>query len=150
MARASPMDAYGALLYLMTRADFVSRGVMFRAASALRLRIRLPAPQHILELVCRSVRPCQRAFLMNMRALHPSDASHFLRLRLFGLLEAPSAFASSYQEEKGRTIEQVREDLTGSSKSTIFGGLRRSNSSVLSESGSYQRHCDWGMTTSMN
>ena len=26
------MDAYGALRYLMTRADFVSRGVMFRAA----------------------------------------------------------------------------------------------------------------------
>jgi hypothetical protein len=43
------MDAYGALRYLMTRADFVSRGVMFRAASALRLRIRLPAPSVFLN-----------------------------------------------------------------------------------------------------
>ncbi len=60
---------------------------------------------------------------MNIRALHPSDASHFLRLRLFGLLEAPSAFASNYQEEKDRTIAQVRGHLVGSSKSTIFGGF---------------------------
>jgi len=60
---------------------------------------------------------------MNVRQLHVSDASDFLRLRLFGLLEAPSAFASSYQEEKDRTIEQIEQHLFGSSGTAIFGGF---------------------------
>ena len=63
---------------------------------------------------------------MNIRPLNAADASEasdFLRLRLFGLLEAPSAFASNYQEEKDRTIEQVQRHLLESSKSSIFGGF---------------------------
>jgi ribosomal protein S18 acetylase RimI-like enzyme len=61
---------------------------------------------------------------MNIRTLHASDASHFLRLRLFGLLEAPSAFGSSYQEEKDRTIEQVQGHLVGSSETLFIGGFQ--------------------------
>jgi ribosomal protein S18 acetylase RimI-like enzyme len=63
---------------------------------------------------------------MNIRRLDASDASdaaEFLRLRLFGLLEAPSAFASNYQDEKDRTLEQVQEHLLGSSEIAIFGGV---------------------------
>ena len=60
---------------------------------------------------------------MNIRRLDASDASDFLRLRLFGLLEAPSAFASNYQDEKGRTIEQVQGHLLGSSETASFGGV---------------------------
>ena len=60
---------------------------------------------------------------MNIRRLDASDAAEFLRLRLFGLREAPSAFASNYQDEKGRTIEQVQGHLLGSSETAIFGGV---------------------------
>ena len=61
---------------------------------------------------------------MNIRTLHASDASDFQRLRLAGLLEAPSAFASNYQEEKDRTIEQVQEHLVGPSETYMIGGFQ--------------------------
>ena len=61
---------------------------------------------------------------MNIRTLYASDASNFQRLRLAGLLEAPSAFASNYQEEKDRTIEQVQGHLVGSSETVIIGGFQ--------------------------
>lgn len=61
---------------------------------------------------------------MNIRTLHASDASDFQRLRLAGLLETPSAFASNYQEEKGRTIEQVQGHLVGSSEALMIGGFQ--------------------------
>jgi len=63
---------------------------------------------------------------MKIRLLDASDAaeaSAFLRLRLFGLIEAPSAFASSYEDEKDRTLEQVQEHLLRSSSTATFGGF---------------------------
>jgi len=38
-------------------------------------------------------------FIMQLRTLTPEDASVFQELRLQGLREAPTAFASSYEEE---------------------------------------------------
>jgi ribosomal protein S18 acetylase RimI-like enzyme len=63
---------------------------------------------------------------MIIRLLDASDAAEaadFLRLRLFGLIEAPSAFASNYQDEKDRTLEQVQAHLLGSSDTATFGGF---------------------------
>ena len=58
---------------------------------------------------------------MHSRRLNSSDSSDFLRLRLFGLCESPSAFGSSYEEEKDRTIEQIESHLTGSVERVFFG-----------------------------
>jgi len=61
---------------------------------------------------------------MHIRTLHAFDASDFQRLRLAGLLEAPSAFASNYQEENDGTIEQVQGHLVGSSETLMIGGFQ--------------------------
>jgi len=60
---------------------------------------------------------------MNIRTLHASDAPDSRRLRLAGLLETPSAFASNYQEENDGTIEQVQGHLVGSSETLMIGGF---------------------------
>ncbi len=48
---------------------------------------------------------------------------HSLKLRLFGLQESPSAFGSSYEEEKDRTIEQIEVHLEGSNERVFIGAL---------------------------
>ena len=58
---------------------------------------------------------------MNIRALGPEDATAFQELRLFALSESPSAFGSSYEEERDRTAQQVEAFVAGSAERTIFG-----------------------------
>lgn len=59
-----------------------------------------------------------------LRPLEAADAPGFRKLRLFGLQESPSAFGSSYEEEKDRTIEQVQAHLAGSSERVFIGALQ--------------------------
>ena len=60
---------------------------------------------------------------MNLRKLHAADSESFFKLRLHGLQESPSAFGSSYDEEKDRTIEQIDEHLDGSNERVFVGAF---------------------------
>lgn len=51
------------------------------------------------------------------------DAEPFRALRLRGLLECPAAFASSYAEEQGDTVEVVARRLSPKCDSSIFGAF---------------------------
>ncbi len=81
---------------------------------------------------------------MTLRALTTSDAAAFLKLRLFGLQESPSAFGSSYEEEKDCTIAQIQERLTGSKERVFFGAFQENELvgmvGVGREQGQKQRH----------
>lgn len=57
-----------------------------------------------------------------VRRLHADDAAAWQALRLEGLQGHPSAFASSYAEEKDRPIDDVRKMLD-SDAGAIFGGF---------------------------
>ena len=63
---------------------------------------------------------------MNLRPLAASDASAFQRLRLFGLQESTSAFGSSYEEERDRTIEQIQNHLVGFRERVFIGAFLES------------------------
>jgi RimJ/RimL family protein N-acetyltransferase len=54
--------------------------------------------------------------------LHADDAAAWQTLRLEGLQDSPTAFASSYAEEKDRPIEDVRTMLDRDT-GAIFGGF---------------------------
>jgi ribosomal protein S18 acetylase RimI-like enzyme len=58
-----------------------------------------------------------------IRKLTPQDAPQFQRLRLIGLRSQPSAFASSYEEEKGRALAAIEAQLAESPDSAIFGAF---------------------------
>jgi ribosomal protein S18 acetylase RimI-like enzyme len=60
---------------------------------------------------------------MNIRQLTPQDAADFQRLRLLGLREEPSAFASSYEEEKDRPLSAIETQLAPSPDHAIFGAF---------------------------
>jgi RimJ/RimL family protein N-acetyltransferase len=60
---------------------------------------------------------------MNIRKLTPQDAPDFQRLRLIGLRDEPSAFASSYEEEKGRSLAAIEAQLADSPDHAIFGAF---------------------------
>ena len=60
---------------------------------------------------------------MNIRKLTPQDAACFQRLRLTGLRDEPSAFASSCDEEKDRPLSATEVQLVGASDSAIFGAF---------------------------
>ena len=49
---------------------------------------------------------------MKIRSLKQEDAALFQELRLRGLSECPSAFASSYEEECGLSLEEIGERLS--------------------------------------
>ena len=57
----------------------------------------------------------------SVRLLDPADAAAFQALRLAGLQECPSAFASSFAEEAGLPLEQVAERLARREGSAVFG-----------------------------
>jgi RimJ/RimL family protein N-acetyltransferase len=63
---------------------------------------------------------------MEIRALLPLDAEPFLALRLRGLLECPTAFASSYAEEQSDTVEVVAQRLSPKSDGAILGAFHGS------------------------
>lgn len=60
---------------------------------------------------------------MYIRRLTPADAAAFQALRLAALLEAPSAFASSYEEERSVTIPTIEERFAPSSDRGSFGAF---------------------------
>jgi RimJ/RimL family protein N-acetyltransferase len=88
---------------------------------------------------------------MQIRRLTPADASGFQALRLAALLEAPSAFGSSYEEEKALpasaierrlALHQDRAAFAAFEKETPIGliGLARESHSKLSH-----KALIWGM-----
>jgi ribosomal protein S18 acetylase RimI-like enzyme len=59
----------------------------------------------------------------NLRPLVASDADAFQHLRLWGLQESASAFGSSYEVERERSIPQVEEHLVGWGDRVFLGGF---------------------------
>lgn len=60
---------------------------------------------------------------MNIRRLVPSDASQLKTLRLQGLQEFPSAFGSSYEEERDTPLAAIESLLAPDSVRTMFGAF---------------------------
>src|SRR5687768_13257341 len=62
-------------------------------------------------------------FAMQIRILGPQEGNAFQALRLQGLQECPSAFVSSYEEERNTPIAVVAERLTPTADHCVFGAL---------------------------
>jgi RimJ/RimL family protein N-acetyltransferase len=62
--------------------------------------------------------------LVQVRILTPADAPAFQALRLRGLQECPSAFASSYEEERGTPVAVVAERLATQEDRATFGAFQ--------------------------
>ena len=60
---------------------------------------------------------------MLVRTLQPEDAAEYQALRLRGLSEAPSAFASSYEEEVTTPIAEIARRLQPRDSGAIFGAF---------------------------
>jgi ribosomal protein S18 acetylase RimI-like enzyme len=60
---------------------------------------------------------------MHVRALGPMDAATFQSLRLLGLQECPSAFASSFEEESPTRIDVVAERLVTRTDRAVLGAF---------------------------
>jgi len=60
-----------------------------------------------------------------LRRLQPADAALFLAVRLRGLREAPTAFGSSYEEERDRPVAEVAERMTRDTDSFILGAFQQ-------------------------
>ncbi|MES2959744.1 MAG: GNAT family N-acetyltransferase [Pseudomonadota bacterium] len=60
---------------------------------------------------------------MQVRILVPDDAAAFQALRLQGLLECPSAFASSHEEEVATPIATVAQRLAAQPDRATFGAF---------------------------
>ncbi|GAB2713079.1 GNAT family N-acetyltransferase [Comamonas sediminis] len=61
-----------------------------------------------------------------IRWLTPADAAAFQRLRLAGLRASPSAFGSSYEEEKDRSLAVIEARLAPSADQGVLGAFARS------------------------
>ena len=60
---------------------------------------------------------------MTFRILTTEDAAAFQALRLRGLLEAPTAFASSYEEEAYTPLSDIERRLLPKASGAIFGAF---------------------------
>jgi GNAT superfamily N-acetyltransferase len=60
---------------------------------------------------------------MNFRRLTPADASAFQVLRLSALREVPSAFGSSYEEEKNSAACAIEDRLAVKTDRGVFGAF---------------------------
>ena len=60
---------------------------------------------------------------MHVRRLQPEDAAEYQALRLRGLAEAPSAFASSYEEEVHTPLAEIASGLQPKDSGAIFGAF---------------------------
>jgi ribosomal protein S18 acetylase RimI-like enzyme len=63
---------------------------------------------------------------MQIRSLGPGDAPAFQALRLRGLRECPTAFASSHEEESGAEIGDIAERLGADPNREILGAFEGS------------------------
>lgn len=63
---------------------------------------------------------------MSIRMLLEDDAAAFQEVRLQGLLECPSAFTSSYEEERERPLSVVAERLAPTPGHAVFGAFSAS------------------------
>jgi len=63
---------------------------------------------------------------MQLRTLTPEDASVFQELRLQGLREAPTAFASSYEEKCDTPLAAVASRLVADVSGAVFGAFNES------------------------
>ena len=61
---------------------------------------------------------------MDIRALSPADAAEFQSLRLSGLRECPTAFASSFEEECELVLSVVAERLQPRDDRAVFGAFQ--------------------------
>ena len=64
--------------------------------------------------------------VMLIRTLQPEDAAAYQALRLRGLAEVPTAFASSWEEEQGTPLEEVARRLRADETGAVFGALASS------------------------
>ena len=60
---------------------------------------------------------------MNIRSLEQADAALFQDLRLRGLIEYPPAFASSYEEENGLSLDEIGERLSLQAGRVVLGAF---------------------------
>jgi RimJ/RimL family protein N-acetyltransferase len=60
---------------------------------------------------------------MHVRTLQPEDAPEYQALRLRGLAEAPTAFASSYEEEVSTPLGEIARRLQPKASVAIFGAF---------------------------
>ena len=60
---------------------------------------------------------------MEIRALVPADATAYQALRLQGLLECPTAFASSHEEEVATPLATIAERLAPQTDRAVFGAF---------------------------
>jgi len=61
---------------------------------------------------------------VDIRPLTASDAEAFQRLRLAGLRECPEAFASSYEEERDISLEELSGRLVPEATHCVLGAFR--------------------------
>lgn len=57
--------------------------------------------------------------MIDIRILGPEEAEAYYKLRLEGLEKFPEAFASSYEEEMNRSIDEVRKNIEMKNKFTV-------------------------------
>ena len=85
--------------------------------------------------------------VMLIRTLQPEDAAAYQALRLRGLAEVPTAFASSWEEELGTPLEEVarrlRPDVTGAVFGAFTSGQLVALAGVQRESMVKLRHKAW-------
>ena len=60
---------------------------------------------------------------MDVRKLTPEDAPEFQALRLSGLRECPTAFASSYEEECDRLLPEIADRLAARDDRAVLGAF---------------------------
>lgn len=60
---------------------------------------------------------------MQIRVLLPEDAAEFREVRLRGLLEEPTAFASSHEEEDSTPVEEVARRLLPKAEGIVLGAF---------------------------
>lgn len=70
------------------------------------------------------VRPCRQGTSVEIRTLSPTDADLFQALRLQGLRECPTAFASSFAEEQADSGATVAQRLSPKNDGAILGAFQ--------------------------